>query len=287
MSRRRIALLLGVLVVATFVTSSTVTAAGDDVGAFSQKKTVTRENVDAFGNASTVDSQDVTLEVDHTKNLQGRERVQVSWSGARASAGRATNPYGENGLAQEYPMVILQCRGRDDSSLSAGKRLSPETCWTSSRQQRSQVADTSAAVWRLDPFATEADRGQVSGVSKVPAGCSSPGADSSLHLTPFKAANGKVYPACSNDTMPPEAAIDGAFPPAEQAAYTGVDGKGETSFEVRSSIENESLGCNESTPCSIVAVPIMGTSCARGTGDLADTNGPCRAKGQFAPGSSN
>ena len=287
MSRRLIALLLGGFVLATLVTSSGVTAAGDDVGAFSATKTVARETVDAFGNATTVDSKDVTLKVDHTKNLQGRERVQVSWSGARVSAGRATNPYGENGLAQEYPMVILQCRGRDDSSLPASKRISPETCWTSTRQQRSQMTDTSAAVWRLDPKADAADRGQVSGVSSIPKGCTAPGAGSSVHLTPFKAANGKVYSACSADTMPPEAAVDGSFPAAEQSAFTGTNGKGETSFEVRSKIENESLGCDESTPCSIVAIPIMGMSCERGTGELADTNAACRAKGQFEPGSSN
>lgn len=225
-----------------------------------------------------VDSRDVTLKVDHTVNLRGRERINVSWSGARPTAGRASNPYGERGMAQEYPMVILQCRGLDDASLAAAKQLSPKTCWTSTLQQRSQTTGERLAVWRHDSAAAAGDRGQVSGVDELPEGCPAIG-DDSVHLTPFVAASGKVYPACSSETMPPEAAVGASFPPAEVAAFTGADGTGQVNFEVRSAVENESLGCSDTTPCSLVAIPIMGLSC--------DADEPCRESGRLRAGSNN
>ncbi len=77
-------------------------------------------------------------------------------------------------------------------------------------------------------------------------------------LTPFVAAKGTTYPACDADHMPPEAAVGAAFPPAEIAAFTDTDGTGEVQFEVRSDVENESLGCNHKVACSIVVIPIVG-----------------------------
>ena len=67
------------------------------------------------------------------------------------------------------------------------------------------------------------------------------------HLTPFVSAKGKVYSACDADHMPPEAGVDSAFPPAEIAAFTDADGNGSVQFEVRTDVENESLGCNQNT----------------------------------------
>lgn len=286
-TKRTLALVLGGAFVASALTSSGLTAVGADAGAFSVTKTVTRDNVDSQGNVTNVDTREVTVKADHTKDLQGRERLKISWSGAHPSGGRASNPFGENGLAQEYPVVVMQCRGKDDPSLPKAKQLRPETCWTSTRQQRSQLTQTSAAVWRLDPKASDEQRGALSGVDALPKDCTAPGSDFSLHLTPFVAADGTTYSACSSETMPPEAAVDASFPPAEQYAYTSVDGTGEVSFEARSAIENESLGCSDSVDCSIVVVPIMGTSCARGTGELGAVNTQCRAKGRFDAGSSN
>ncbi len=248
-------------------------------GAFSQKKTVTREFADD-DSTEVVDSRDVTVKVDHTLNLRGRERVQVSWSGARPSAGRAANPYGENGMSQEYPVVVLQCRGREGADLPAGKKLSPQTCWTSTQQQRSQSSSDRTAIWRHDLYAKDADRGQVSGVETLPAGCPNVSEGESTHVTPFVTAAGKTFNACSSETMPPEAAIGAAFPPAEVAAFTALDGRGEVSFEVRSATENESLGCSDTTPCSLVVIPIMGLSC-----DGPDDE--CRASGRMRAGSNN
>jgi hypothetical protein len=267
------------LITSAFVGSAGVaTAAAGDEDGFSATKTVTRE----FRNDGTdqvVDSRDFTLKVDHTKNLRGPERLKVSWSGARPSAGRASNPFGENGLSQEYPVVIMQCRGVDDSSLPEAKQLKPETCWTSTRQQRSQSTDDLFAVWRHDLYATDADRAQKSGLTPIPSECHD-NATFSTHITPFLTAAGKMYAACNGDTMPPEAAVGAAFPPAEVAAFTNLDGKGQLNYEVRSATENESLGCSEKTACSLVAIPIMGLSCV-------DADKECRKDGRLPAGSSN
>lgn len=280
--RELVALVLGLTLIAVMVATGDgrASAAGaDDVGSFTKTKTVTREFVDG-DQKELVDSRDVTVNVDHTLNLRGRERVKIDWSGARPSAGRAANPAGEKGMSQEYPVVILQCRGQDDQSLPETQRLSQKTCWTSTVQQRSQSAVQRNAVWQHDAYASETDRGQVSGVDPT-AGCDVD-PEFSTHATPFVAANGKTFAACSGSTMPPEAAVGASFPPAEVASFTNADGKGEANFEVRSATENESLGCNSSTPCSIVVIPIMGLSCA--DTPAAD---PCEATGSFRTGSNN
>ena len=83
------------------------------------------------------------------------------------------------------------------------------------------------------------------------------------HLTPFVAASGQgLRRPATRDHMPPEAAVGAAFPPAEIAAFTDEDGTGSVQFEVRSDVENESLGCNDKVACSIVVIPINGSRAA-------------------------
>ncbi|WP_147384774.1 hypothetical protein [Nocardioides cavernaquae] len=241
---------------------------------------------------------EVTVKADQTRNLRGRQRIGISWSGAAPSAARAGNPYGENGLDQELPVVVLQCRGIDDPSAPQAQRLSPETCWTSTHYQRSQVkVAPDRAIWTKDPT-PGADLGLQTGMSPYPTGakgdCESAvngdaasGFTYATHLTPFRAANGTVYSACDGAHMPPEAGAGAAYPPAEVAAYTGLDGTGQVKFEVRSDVENESLGCNHETACSVVVIPIMGTSCKipAVTPDLADAG--CKRGRSRPEGSTN
>lgn len=288
---RRTALAVAIGVVVSAATLPVTSAAGTDGahdtsaragkdGGWQQTRTLTREMVRDSGTV-TVDSRTVTVRANRTQDLRGRERVRISWSGAHPSGGRAANPFGESGLAQEYPVVILQCRGVDDPSLPPAKRLSPETCWTSTRQQRTQSAVESAAIWRHDLYATPQEREQKTGVTPYPTGEVCQDVDFlSTKITPFRAANGKVYLSCTAETMAPEAAVGASYPPSEQAAFTRIDGSGEAMFEVRTDIENESLGCNRKTACSIVVIPIMGISCA-------DEDPACTSYGRFPPGSSN
>lgn len=270
--------------------ASVAAAAG---GGYNRTKTVTRDVLDVNGNpdAGLSSSYAMTVQADRTTDLRGRERVHISWSGARPSAGRASNPYGEKGLQQEYPVVIMQCRGRDDADLPLKDRVRPETCWTSSVAQRSQrLTSRSESTWLADRYADPANRQPLSGIDPFPtADCKSldvPVANS--HLTAFVAKNGKTYPACAADKMPPEAAVDAAFPPSELAAFTDLEGNGSVQFEVRSDVENESLGCSYEVACSIVVVPILGISCDKPAGTtLTSLDRACRKGGRMPAGSSN
>ncbi|HMO11709.1 MAG TPA: hypothetical protein PKB06_09460, partial [Actinotalea sp.] len=242
---------------------------------YTQTKTLTREHRNADGTTTVVDSRNVTVTVDNTQNLRGRERVLVEWSGARPSAGRAISPYGAGGLNQEYPVVVLQCRGLDDPTLPESQQLQRETCWTSVYLQRYGNTSTSTAVWKHDLHASPADLADPDPAT-WPEVCPPlvPGILSS-RLVPFRAANGTVYPSCNSTTIPPESALDSALPPADLAAFTAQDGTGRIAFEVRTKTENESLGCSSDVPCSLVVIPIMGISCS-------DSNAECRKSRRIA-----
>ncbi len=232
----------------------------------------------------------MTVSASQTRNLRGRQRILISWKGAQPSGGRASNPYGENGLQQEYPVVILQCRGVDDPSLPEARQLRPETCWTASVAQRSQITRSEAeASWTHDSTRPPRTR-RVSGLRPFPSAEICPTADIDPYftrLTPFVAADGKVFEACDSAHMPPEAAVGAAFPSAEVAAFTDLDGTGEVQFEVRSDVENESLGCNHKVACSIVVIPIAGLSCDQPSNPMTRADQACRKGGRFTPGSSN
>ncbi|GAB3200516.1 hypothetical protein GCM10027062_20340 [Nocardioides hungaricus] len=258
---------------------------------WSETKTLTRQFVNADGSTYSFPSYRVTVSADQTTNLRGRQRILISWKGAQPSGGRASNPFGENGLNQEYPVVIMQCRGTDDPSLPRARQVRPETCWTASVAQRSQITRSeSEAAWLEDLDASPEQKVRVSGMDPFPGTDVCPTADIAPYatkLTPFEAANKKVYAACDAQNMPPEAAVGAAFPPAEIAAFTDLDGRGEVQFEVRSDLENESLGCNDKVACSIVVIPIVGLSCDQPSSPMIRSEQACRKGGRFAPGSSN
>lgn len=282
--------LLALLLVWLVPASAPSAQAADSGSAWSASRTLTRTFAAADGSLTSFPSNQVSVHVDATKDLRGRQRVNVSWQGAQPSGGRATNPFGENGLAQEYPVVVMQCRGTDEPG--ARLKVSPQTCWTVSVAQRSRVAvNEGEAIWTKDALATEADKQRFSSAeATLPDAKACPTADKApfyTHLTPFKAANGTVYQACDNAAMPPEAAVGAAYPANEMAAFTRTDGTGGVQFEVRSDTENESLGCNATTECSLVVIPINGLSCAAPSTPASTADKLCRRTGQFAPGSSN
>lgn len=252
--------------------------------------------VDAQGNENPVASYDMTVQASGLTELRGRERVEISWKGAPPSGGRSANPYGPPGMSQEYPVMVLQCRGVDDPDAPPDEQLSPETCWTNSVAERSVItAGGSNAPWTVDHYATPEEKALVSGADPFPSDqCPDeelPDIGLATHITPFVAANGKVYPFCNPDTVAPEAAVDSALPAAEVAAFSDLNGNGSVQFEVRSSTENESLGCNDKVACSIVVVPIVGLSCDYVPPDAPqrelDASKACRKYGEFAPGASN
>lgn len=295
-----VALLLAALV-AAFAPASAAPVTGEDrsidnvtgrkSSAFTATKALTRVFENADGSRYEFPTNTVTVKASETQNLRGRQRITISWTGAQPSAGRASNPYGEKGLQQEYPVVILQCRGRDDASLPAKQQLRPETCWTASVAQRSQITRSDAeSTWTHDLYASAADKERVSGITPFPTKETCPTADQDpffTRLTSFVAASGTVYEACDSAHMAPEAAVDAAFPAAEVAAFSDADGAGSVEFEVRSDVENESLGCNDKVECSIVVIPINGLSCDKPSEPATIADDACRKGGRFAAGSSN
>ena len=279
MRARPLTIALTAIAVSLPAVGGVATAVPDDTQpAYSQTKHLTRSII-FDGQPIEIDSRDMTVTATRTTELRGRERIQIGWTGAHPTGGRAASPFGELGMLQEYPVVILQCRGLDDPTLPLEQQLAPETCWTSSRIQRSQAMDESQAVWRQDAYASETDRAAKSGLVPLPAECNDP-PTFSTHVTAFRGSTGTVYASCTAETMAPEAAIGAAFPPAEMAAFSDAEGSGSVKFEVRTDIENESLGCSDKVACSVVVIPINGISCATDDSE-------CSKAGRFEPGASN
>ncbi|MGO8876050.1 MAG: hypothetical protein ACLQNG_09850 [Acidimicrobiales bacterium] len=287
---RRIALVL-VCVAMTFAVvavSAGVSNATVKLGAFSKSETITRAFL-VNGTEHVVDRRTVTLRVSETTNLRGRQEIVVSWSGAHPTGGIVADQSSIEAQQEEYPFVLLECRGIDSSKATAADRLSPETCWTQSWSERYQdTFETQFPPYRLDQYATAADRAQVVGApSPLPVACKYLPAPTQ-HWVPFIAADGEVYyegPAgCAG--QPPESQNVGgsALPSNETFGVTGLDGKGSTDFDVWTSSENNSLGCSQTVPCALVAVPIMGISCESSAMAGAAAVSQCEEKGAFAPG---
>lgn len=265
---------------------SVPTAAGD-VAEYSETRTLTREMAQEDGSTATVDSRTVTVKVDVTTQLQDRERVRVSWTGAHPTGGRTSDPFGANGLGQEYPVVILLCRGVEDPT-GDQEAISPETCWTTSRNERNGSQSAPNAVWAHDLHADPAALGVGKSADPWPAACEPDNAQYRNFLVPFRAANGAVYWQCTPNgvdpatgstyvTTAPEQATDASLPANDVFASTAPDGTGDMLFEVRTDEVNESLGCSDQVDCALVVIPIMGISCK-------DQDPLCRKTGIWAPG---
>jgi ABC-type phosphate transport system substrate-binding protein len=274
-------------------------AAAAHHAAFSKTETIKRVNL-VGGKDHVVDKRKVTLNVSTTQNLRGRQEIGVSWSGAHPTGGVVADQNSIDAAQEEYPFVLLECRGLDSPKVKASERLSPQTCWTQDWRERYQDSlQTQFPPYRVDRYASPADRTQVVGApDPLPDDCQflpSP----TQHWLPFVAANGHVYdggPAgCAG--MPPESQSvgGGALPSNETFGVTGLNGKGSAKFDIWTSAENASLGCTQLVRCSLVAVPIMGVSCDVAGASLpaADQPSPaeakratklCQAKGAFAPG---
>jgi hypothetical protein len=278
-----------------------------DTHGVTKTKTVTRSYLNPDGTTTQVDKRTVTLSVSQNTELRGRQEITVSWKGARPTAGTRTDPSSSTAALAEYPMVLMECRGLDSTSVPVAQRLSPQTCWTRTSEERFSATPGEAfPPWRIDGYAAASDRAAFPDRPKeIAAACvdDDPVNEGvpAEHWLPFKAASGTTFfggntGAC--DGMPPEAyEVDapGSLPDETQWATTGVDGTGTTQFDVWSDDENASLGCSATVRCSLVAIPIMGVSCDaddssvpakdRPAGDdLSAALASCETTGAYAPG---
>ncbi|MBI1378687.1 MAG: hypothetical protein GC157_14585 [Frankiales bacterium] len=263
--------------------------------------TATRTHLDAAGNDVATTAYSISVTVGDTHGLRDRQAVPVSWTGAPQSGGIVADQNSAAAVVIEHPVVVLECRGVDSSTVPAAQQLSPETCWTQSWAERFK-ADYSTAYpeWRMDRYATAEERTQFAGApSPRPAACTDIGI--SERWVPFVSESGTRYyggsSACAG--MPPEATSNLTatnLPSNETFAVTGADGTGSILFNVRSADSNASLGCSDTVACSVVIVPVVGISCDEaGAGlpvadrplalDLPDIDAACTSNGNFAPGS--
>ncbi|MGC4110277.1 MAG: hypothetical protein QM747_07600 [Nocardioides sp.] len=245
-----------------------------------------RSFYDASGPTTT--SNCIRLSVDKHTDLQDHERITVTWSGAHVTGGRSLNPYGETGLPQEYPVVLMECRGLDPKDYASGnvpknaEAVSPDTCWTNTYFQRTNSANPGQGIWEQDADNGDAtDHIQGIDPTRIPADCNVNSQFDYL-ITPFLATNGKEYAGCSSQSMPPEATVSSVSIPNEVYAFTNTDGTGSFPFEVRTSLENQSLGCSATVKCTLEVIPIDGINC-----DDTDATAPCNETGDLPPGQVN
>ena len=233
---------------------------------FKQTETINREFL-VNGQEQVVDQRTVTLKVSQTANLRGRQEIVVSWTGAHPTGGIVSDENSIDAQEEEYPFVLLECRGVDSTTVAAADQISPETCWTQNWSEHYQDSfQTEFPPYRLDQFAPTADRAQVVGApSPLPAACNYLPAPTQ-HWVPFVAATGEVYyggPAgCAG--QPAEAQDvdnESGFPSNETFGVTGLDGKGSADFDVWTSAETHPSGAHRPSRPRSWPCPIMGISC--------------------------
>ena len=140
-------------------------------GAFTTTKTVTRDKVVSGAN-QVVASNTVTLSVSQTTDLEGRQEIAVSWSGAHPTGGIVANENSSQAANEEFPFVLLECRGIDSTTVPAATQLTPQTCWTQSWTERYQgsFSDTYPA-YRLDEYSPTRGKAIVGAPTTIPASC--------------------------------------------------------------------------------------------------------------------
>ncbi len=279
--------------------------------AFTQTETISRTDLTVTTSTAgktvttVVASNTVTLNVGQITNLQGRQEISVSWSGAHPTGGIVANENSANAQYEEYPMVLLQCRDTPAHT----DQPTPETCWTQSWTERYRGSNASNAggvypPYRLDQYATT--HGAIVG---QPPAATLPTTSECVNRVatnlqtvrywlPWLAASGKVYSGGTGGAcgVPPQAnnAITSALPSNETFGVTSLGGVGNAEFDVFTTAENTTLDCSDTVACSLVAIPIMGISCdaavlpkvtrkATVAAETADLK-YCEDKGAYQPG---
>jgi hypothetical protein len=284
--------------IATQAAATSDAAATSSHGAVTKTEKISRTNL-INGQNQVVDTRTFSATVDQTKDLRNDQVIGVSWTGAHPTGGIVPDETSDQAPEEEYPVVLMMCRGA--ASATSGKNLiTPETCWTQSAPERIQnISTTSFPPYRLDRYATAADRGPDVGVpSPYPASCASYNSGVQ-YWVPFAAASGHIYDfgpsGCAG--MPPEATNQGSVYQPSNTTYgvANLKGDGSSRFVVDTAESNASLGCSNTVSCALVIIPIMGISCDPAgdsvppadrppSSDAAEALTDCSATGAYLPG---
>jgi hypothetical protein len=279
-------------------TASTTGTTSSTTPAFTKSETIIRDDVNADGSDSVVDTRNFSVSVDRDTDLRGDQQLRVSWTGAHPTGGLVPDESSsEAAQYEEYPVVLMECRGTDAAGASASEALNPTTCWTQTTFERYNASNSTAfPPWRLDRYETAANRTANPGQpSPLDADC----ADTTplaARWVPFVADDGTVYnpgyipfSGCPSP-LPPEAPatnVENTSAPGNTTyAVTDAAGNGTSKFVVWTADQNGSLGCSATVACSLVVIPIMGVSCTQplAAGESADDDAACSSLGLYAPG---
>lgn len=271
---------------------SATTGPGSGTAQFTASETLER-TADINGQKQVLDGpRTFSVSVSQTVGLHNRQVVTVDWTGAHPSGALVSNEQLAIGSLQEYPVLLMECRGVDSSTAPAGQQLSPSTCWTATPQERYLGEQGDPPLWYLDPYNTDPAH-QVPFVNFPGPVCFGQGSGDSWNV-PFDAADGTHYPVgfdgCGG--IPPDMTVTQApdvIPSDTTWAETNPDGTGEAKFSIETADSLPEVGCSTTVPCSLVIVPIEGTDCdtsALPSGSVAAPSDiqACEASGRYQPG---
>ena len=186
--------------------------------------------------------------------------------------------------------MIMQCRGRDDASLPVGAAAAARDL-LDRRRSRSARRSPGPTARRRGPTTSTRTRPPRSGSrgstrSRPTDVC--PSADQEPVLHPAhpvrrRSPGRSSRPATARTWLPRPRSTPPSRPPRSRPSPTRT-GAGSVEFEVRSDVENESLGCNHKIDCSIVVIPINGLSCDTPAEPATIEDEACRKGGRFPPG---
>jgi hypothetical protein len=262
---------------------------------FSASETLCRTYFDQ----GVVDVRNFGVNVSNTTGLRNGQVINVSWSGAHPTGGIVSDEQFSSAAQQEYPVVVMECRGTD----TASDPLSPSTCWTASVMERRATSPSVAPVggkaypvspmWDLDSYnPSYPNQGTAVNVpSPLPASCGR--LQPYEYWLPFVAADGTNYSigpqGCAGS--PPEMLTNtenpGIAPSDTTYAETAANGTGSAKFTIETSETNASLGCSQTVACSLVIVPIEGISCNANPTVPNEPQYSCENSGDFQAGELN
>jgi hypothetical protein len=203
------------------------------------------------GAPTTLTRASSSVTVSRTADLT-RQMVTVSWTGMKPSTTAAS------GIDQNlWPVMVMQCRGTNPSR---------EDCWTSN-----QLSGGHSGPFWGDQY-LPAETSSWKAYKALPTG--------QMYQIPFKKADGTFNADPSTRPGPEWADVFVVHGLGQQDAnhvqylddytpgtknyrngYTRSTGAGETQTWVNTKPENPSLGCSQTSPCSIVVVPVKPRPC--------------------------